>query len=148
LDNHSPHSTAGCLLRWDSTTNRLSFEIPPAKRNVEHFAAISLRVTQKVDSLENPPNQVQDFYLTLTDGNGKSRAIKVGKFGEIPPPQKRAKNQFTKSAMCTIRVPLHAFTIELLGADQVNLQDVVSLNFEFKATPKGEIEIDSIAFSQ
>jgi hypothetical protein len=104
-------------------------------------------VTQKVDSGENPVDQIQDMYLTLTDTNNKSRAIKVSKFGEIPPPQKRENNQVTKSAMCSIRIPLHVFRIEVLGTDKVDLQNVKALTFEFKANPKGEVEIDSLEFT-
>jgi len=145
-DTHSPHDTSGLLLRWDGTSDKLEFK-PTNPINAAAFTTVSFRVTQKVDSGENPVDQIQDMYLTLTDTNNKSRAIKVSKFGEIPPPQKRENNQVTKSAMCSIRIPLHVFRIEVLGTDKVDLQNVKALTFEFKANPKGEVEIDSLEFT-
>lgn len=145
VDTHSPHDTSGLLLRWDGTSDKLEFK-PTNPINVTAFNALSFRVTQKVDG-DNPADQIQDMYLTLIDTNNKSRAIKVSKFGEIPPPQKRHYNQYTKSAMCTIRIPLHVFEIEVINTDKVDLQNVKTLTFEFKAKPKGEVEIDSLEFS-
>jgi hypothetical protein len=145
VDTHSPHDTSGLLLHWDGTSDKLEFK-PDSPINVTAFQAVSFRVTQKVDG-DNPADQAQDMYLTLTDTNNKRRAIKVSKFGEIPAPQKRHYNQYTKSAMCTIRIPLHVFKTEVIGTDKVDLQNVKTLGFEFKAKPKGEVEIDSIEFS-
>jgi acetyl esterase/lipase len=146
VDAHSPHDSSGLLLRWDGTSDKLEF-IPLNPINVNAFAAISFRVTQKVDSASNPVDQIQDLYLTLTDTNNKSRAVKVSKFGEIPPPQKRHYSQCTKSAMSTVRIPLHVFKIEVINTDKVDLQNVKALTFEFKAQQAGEIEIDSIEFT-
>ena len=146
LDVHSPHDTSGCLLRWDSLSDKLEFKLTNPI-DVHNFAAISFRVTQKVDSPSNLVDQIQDLYLTLTDTSNKSRSIKVSKFGEIPSPQKRDNNSLTKSAMCTVRIPLHAFKIEVINTDTVDLQNVKALTFEFKAKPEGEIEIDSVEFT-
>lgn len=55
-------------------------------------------------------NQAQNLYITLKDIHGKTRSIRVDKFGEIPPPDDRDYSQYTKSAMCTIRIPLHVYT--------------------------------------
>lgn len=145
-DAHSPHETSGLVLRWDGTGGKLEFK-PKNPIDIHNFKAISFRVTQKVDSKSNPVDQAQDLYLTLTDTKNKSRAIKVGKFAEIPSPQKRYDNNLTKSAMCTVQIPLHVFTIEVIGTDKVNLNNIKALTFEFKAKPKGEIEIDDIEFT-
>jgi hypothetical protein len=134
-------------LRWDSTNDKLEFT-PNNPINVSAYHSVSFRVTQKVDSNDNPLNQIQDLYLSLTDTGDNKRAIKVSKFGEIPPPHKRHFNQYTKSAMCTVRIPLHVFEIEVINTDRVDLQNISMLAFEFKAKPKGEIEIDSVEFTQ
>lgn len=150
LDTHSPHDTAGLLVKWDATTQSLRYDIPdnpPGLRDVRNFEAVSFRVTQRVGSASNPAGQPQDFRLTLTDGGGHSRAIRISKLAEIPWPDIRDQDVFTKSAMCTIRVPLRSYTIHCLNVDKVDIADVMSLTFEFAETPAGEIEIDSIQFT-
>ena len=148
LDNHSPHDTGGLLLRWNQTTDYLRFDVPPGSNDVSGFSALSFRVTQKVDSPHNLVDQFQDAYVTLKDGTNKMRSIKVGKFGDIPPPHKRENNQYTLSAMTTVRIPLHVFTIKVLNTDEVNLSDVQSATFDFRAKASGELEIDSVEFTQ
>jgi hypothetical protein len=54
---------------------------------------------------------------------------------------------FTKSALTTIRIPLSAYTIKCLGVDEVDLTSIVTLRFELAEKPTGEIEIDSIQFT-
>lgn len=147
LDNHSPHDTAGLLLRWDNSGDRLRFDIPATDKNVTIYDAVSFRITQKVGSTQNPAG-AQDLYLTLKDTTGKSRSIKVSKFQEIPEPHPRHNAQYTKSAMSTVRIPLHVFEIEVLGTDRVDLTEIESVTFDFKVKPTGEVEIDSVAFTK
>lgn len=144
-DPHSPHETSGLVLRWDGVNDKLEFT-PDNPIDVHNLGVVSFRITQKVDSPSNPVDQAQDLYLKLTDANNKSRAIKVGKFAEIPAPQKRDDNGLTKSAMRTVRIPLHAFKIEVIGTQKVDLSNVKAITFEFKAKPAGEIEIDDVEF--
>lgn len=146
LDNKSPHDTAGCLLRWDGTSDLLRFELG-TPRNVENFAAISVRISQKVDSTVNPAG-AQDLYFALKDQSGNSRDIKVSKFVEIPAPHVRANNDLTKSAMNSVRIPLHAYTIKAAGVSSVNLQQVTEVALKFAAEITGEIEIDSVEFTK
>ncbi len=149
VDTHSPHDTAGLLVRWDGLADKLEFSL--GNLDVSSYAVLSFRVTQMVDSPYNPVDQAQDLYVTLRDGTTptpKSRSIKVSKFAEIPAPQKREMNQYTKSAMCTVRIPLHAFTIEVLNTERVDLSNVTALVFDFKAKPAGQIEIDSVEFAK
>jgi len=146
LDVHSSQDTAGLLLRWDANTDKLVFT-PAAALNVSNFQAISFRVGQKVDSPHNPAGQPQDLYLTLTDATNKSRSIRVDAFGDIPPQQKRIKNQFTISALTTIRIPLHVFQTEVINTQKVDLTQIKTVAFDFKANNSGEIEIDSLEFT-
>lgn len=145
VDDHSPHATSGLLLRWNNMGDLLRFKIPPVNKDVTKLSVVSFRVTQKAGSTLNPAGQ--DFYLMLTDTAGKSRSIRVSKFGEIPSPQERENPDFTKSAMRTIRIPLHVFKIEVLGTDRVDLANVASLTFLFSWYAAGEIEIDSVEFA-
>lgn len=148
IDTHSPHDTSGLLLRWDGLADKIEFSLN--NLNASNYAALSFRVTQMVDSQYNPADQAQDLYVTLRDGTlptPKSRSIKVCKFAEIPAPQKRDLNQFTKSAMCTVRIPLHAFTIEVLNTERVDITNLTAVVFDFKAKAAGQIEIDSVEFT-
>lgn len=146
LDGQSPHDTAGLLLRWDTSTDKLIFT-PNAVMNVSNFQAIAFRVGQKVDSAHNLANQPQDFYLTLTDTTNKSRSIRVDAFGSIPPQQKRALNQYTVSALTTIRIPLHVFQTEVINTQKVDLTQIKTVAFDFKSNNSGEIEIDCLEFT-
>ena len=143
MDAQSPHATAGLALKWDTTTDTLDYVIPAGQRDVSAFQAVSFRISQKVGSASNTANQAQDLRLTLTDGGGHSRAIRISKLQEIPYPYQRGKTQFIKSAMCTIRIPLGAYHIHCLNVDQVDLTDVTTLSFQFAEKSTGEIEIDS-----
>ncbi len=147
LDGHSPHLTAGLYLNWDDVGDSLRYDIPAGQRNVAGFQAVSFRITQRVNSGSNPAGQVQDLRLTLTDGAGKSRAIRVSKLAEIPYPHVRGFDFYTKSAMCTIRIPLTAYSIHCLNVDQVDLTNVMTLTFEFAEKATGEIAIDSVQFT-
>jgi hypothetical protein len=147
MDSQSPHLTGGLSLRWDNTTESLDYTIPAGQRNVSGFQAVSFRVSQKVNSASNPVNQAQDLRLTLTDGGGHSRAIRISKLAEIPYPYVRGVASLVKSAMCTIRIPLAAYHIHCFNVDQVDLTDITTLSFQFAEKITGEIEIDSIQFT-
>jgi len=90
---------------------------------------------------------VQDFYLTLTDMSNNSRSIRVDSFGDVPPQQERGLSQFTLSALSTIRIPLHVYETEVINTDKVNIAQIKTVTFDFKAKVKGEIEIDSVEFT-
>lgn len=146
LDTRSPHDTAGCMLHWDGTGDRLSFDLN-GMQNVTGYNAISIRISQKVGSSHNPAG-IQDLYMTLRDQDGNHRDIRVSKFVEIPEPHERLLlSSLTKSAMNSVRIPLHAFTIKVAGALDVNLEKVTEASLWFGVKPTGEIEIDSLAFT-
>ncbi|HEY2322767.1 MAG TPA: hypothetical protein VGJ82_07875, partial [Thermoanaerobaculia bacterium] len=146
MDGQSPHLTAGLLLQWDNFGDKLHYDIPAGQRNVSAFNAVSFRISQRVGSASNPAGLPQDLRLTLTDSGGHSRAIRISKLTDIPYPDVRADG-LTKSAMRTVRLPIGVFHIHCYNVDQVDLTDVVSLDFEFAETATGEIEIDSVQFT-
>lgn len=149
---YSPHNTSGLVVRWDNSGDRLEFSVTETHKNVSGFKALSFRVTQKYDptGVINPMNADQDFYVLLRDLTGKERMVKVSKFGRIPYPHVRGPGWFgnvIKSALCTIRIPLHAFTIESAGAQRVDLTQVEKLGFIYQYISTGEIEIDDVEFT-
>jgi hypothetical protein len=147
IDSHSPHQTGGLLVRWSNTGQVLTYAVPAGQQDVSAFHAVSVRLTQRVDSVSDPAGQPQDLRLTLTDGGGHARAIRISKFTTIPYPDVRGFDVYTKSGMRTVRIPLSAYTIRCLNIDAVDLTNVVSLAFEFVEKATGEIEIDSVQFT-
>jgi hypothetical protein len=120
--------------------------------DVSGFSTLSFRVTQKYDPTGtiNPLNADQDFYVLLRDLVGKERMVKASKFSRVPYPFIRGPHYgqvVIKSALCTIRIPLHAFTIECAGAQRVDLAQVTKLAFVYQYISTGEIEIDDIEFT-
>jgi hypothetical protein len=148
LDNHSPHPTSGLQLAWTSSAGIYLSGIPATARDLSAYSVLSLRVTQKYGSAENPAGQPQDFYVRLTDGGGKSRAIRASMFTDIPYPYVRGEADLIKSALKSVRIPLASFVIANLGADDVDLANIASISFEFDifGDLTGEIEIDDIEF--
>ena len=147
LDVHSPHVTAGGELVWNGGLGKYVSTVPAADKDVSGFVALSFRVTQTYGSAQNPPNLPQDFSVRLADINGKSRAIRVSMFADIPFPYERGHVTRIKSALKTVRIPLASFTIANLGADDVDVTQLHTVSFEFDATPSGQVEIDEIEFT-
>lgn len=147
LDPKSPHDTKGQRLAWNSAGDRLEWSIPAGQRDVTGFAAVSLRIGQTVDSVSNATNQSQNLRVVLRDGASNERAVRVGAFSDVPYPDVRSSNDYTKSALLTVRIPLASYTIVCAGQPQVDLTDVVSLALLFSETPTGEVEVDEIEFT-
>ncbi len=147
LDAHSPHVVAGGNVAWVATAARYVSTIPSSAKDVSAFTTLSFRVSQKYESARNPSGQAQNLYVTLADANGKSRAIRVSTFTDIPYPYVRGYDDLVKSAMKSVRIPLLAYTIANAGADDVDLTNLASVTFEFDATGTGELDIDDIEFS-
>jgi hypothetical protein len=152
-DNQSPHDTGGLRFVWDNLGDKLEVAIPAGSRNVTAFNAISIRVGQVVGSASNPA-AAQNFRLTLRDGGGNARAIRVSAFGvagvgpAIPIPADANVAGNKKSAMATIRIPLSAYTTVCAGAVQVDLTNVTSVALEFNDMNTGEVAVDEIEFSR
>lgn len=147
LDPKSPHDSKGQRLAWNSAGDRLDWAIPAGQRNVSGYAAVSFRIGQTADSASNPANQPQNLRVALRDGTGNERAVRVGAFSEVPYPDVRVDNAYTKSALATVRIPLASYTIVCAGQVKVDLTDVVNLALAFSETPSGEVEIDEIEFT-
>lgn len=147
LDLHSPHVTSGGAISWSGLAGAYRSTVPAASKDVSGFRVLSFRVTQKYGSASNPAGQAQDFAVRLTDLNGKSRAIRVGVFTDIPYPYERGFATRIKSALKSIRIPLESYTIANLGKEKVDLKALKTVSFEFASTASGEIEIDDVEFN-
>ncbi|MHC4692048.1 MAG: hypothetical protein ACYS67_04840 [Planctomycetota bacterium] len=147
LDPKSPHDTQGLKIKWNNAGDKLVFSIPPAHKNVTGYSVLSFRVTQKIDSSDNPSNQSQNFRVALKDGSNNERAVRVSPFYDIPFPDHRPNHAHSKSAMLTVRIPLKSYRIVCAGLSKVDLDDITTLTFLFSEKMTGEIEIDNIEFS-
>jgi hypothetical protein len=147
LDVHSPHITSGGEIAWQTSPGVYVSQIPAASRDVSAFSTLAFRVTQTYGSALNPAGQPRDFFVRVTDGGGKSRAIRVSSFTDIPYPYERGEADLIKSALKSVRIPLLSFTIANAGAEDVDLTNIVSVSFEFAAGDSGEIEIDDLEFT-
>jgi hypothetical protein len=147
IDDHSPHDSQGLKIRWDNSSDKLDFSIPPAHKDVTGFTHLSIRITQKDGSASNPANMSQNLRIALIDGTNKERAIRVSPFASIPYPDQRPEVSLRKSAMTTVRIPLKSYTIVCAGQVQVNLADLTTISLRFSEVPTGEIDIDNIEFT-
>ena len=157
LDANSPHQSRGLRLKWGSSSARYESAIPlGTQRDLTPYGFLSFRVGQTVGSPANPAGLLQDLYVRLaTAGGGPSRAVRAGFFQTIPFPYKPEyiatfdanEGPNTKSALKTVRIPLHAWAVKALTAPIVDLANVESIAFEFFASGSGELEIDDIEFT-
>lgn len=147
LDNHSPHDSKGLKIQWDNNTDVVEFSIPAAQKDISGFTHLSIRITQKDGSGQNPVNLDQNLRINLKDGSNNERAVRVSPFYRIPFPDQRPDPSVRKSAMVTVRIPLKSYTIVCAGQVQVDLTDVTTLALKFSENSSGEIEIDNIEFT-
>jgi hypothetical protein len=160
LVQSSPHDTGGVRVTWvDSSW--LRWTIPNSSplgvgplRDLSNYNYLSLRVAQVYGNTYNTEGQDQDFHVRLYTSEGYSNKVPVSLHGRIPYPYEfqcslsgncgaNPPNDFSKSALATIRVPLDAF-------DDVDLTDVryVYLYFDVPERPQGAIMLDSLEFVQ
>lgn len=147
IDPLSPHDSNGMRVRWDSAGDRVDWAVPAAMSDVSGFSALSIRIGQVAGSAINPVDVAQNLRIALKDGANNERAIRVGAFTQLPYPDVRPNNAFTKSALLSVRIPLSAYTIVCAGQVQVDLTDVSSLGLLFSETSAGEIGIDELEFA-
>lgn len=147
LDTHSPHDSKGLKVRWDNNTDGLEFSIPAGQRDVSGFTHVSIRISQKDGSAFNPANLDQNLRIALKDGANNERAVRASAFFRIPYPEQRPSANLRKSAMVSVRIPLKSYTIVCAGQVQVDLTNVVLLSLKFSEMAQGEIDIDTIEFT-
>ncbi len=150
-DPHAFHQSGVLLFRWDGPNQMLRFDLPASQRNVAQYSAISFRMGRKVGGL-NATTGLLDFRITLTDGHGNSRGIRMNKFGSVPWVHTRADNNRSITAMNTIRIPLTAYVVRCAGLLEVDLTNIVNITFDFSVNvygipSRGEVLFDSLEFT-
>ena len=146
LDTFSPHDHTGGLLVWDPAHHLYTSALPAGRQDLSDYDILSFRVTQRYNSAANPAGADQDFRVILTDEDGKSRYVKVSRFATLDPPFVRGHSNLIKSSLKTVRIPLSAFTEESGGLEEVDLKEIVSVSFDLRLNPTGEIEVTDIEF--
>jgi len=146
LDGSSPHDSTGGLVVWDAAQHLYTSAIPAGSQDVSDYDILSFRVTQRYNSASNPAGADQDFRVTLTDEDGRSRHVKVSKFATVDYPFVRGHSNLIKSSLKTVRIPLSAFTEESGGLEEVDLEEIVSVGFDLGIKPTGDIEVTDIEF--
>jgi len=146
LDSYSPHVTSGAAIGWASSAGAYISHVPPADKDVSARTTLGFRITQTYGGAGNPVGQSQDLFVRLTDGSGRSRAIRTSTFTDIPYPYVRGHVDLIKSAMKSVRIPLASFAIANAGQQDVDLTDLVSVAFEFDANATGAVQVDDIEF--
>jgi len=160
LVRSSPHETGGVRATW-SGASWLRWSIPNSSpafigplRDVTDYTHLSLRVSQVYANAFNTVGQDQDFRVHLVTGMGASTRVRVSLHGRVPYPDEfqctggtgcglTPPNDYSKSALSTIRIPLSAFG----NADLTDVQ-YIFLDFDLPERPDGAITIDSLEFVQ
>ncbi len=160
LIKSSPHATGGVRVTWVAPSS-IRWDLPNSSpigvgplRDVTDYTHLSFRVAQVYGNTYNTEGQDQDFNVRLYTSAGYSNKVQVSVHGRIPYPDEfqcgfgancglNPPNDFSKSAMSTVRIPLSAFR----GAD---LSDVryVYFYFDVPERPSGAITLDSLEFVQ
>ena len=159
MENYScPHDTSGLRLSWDRATSTgvpfIRWTLPetappgePAYRDMSGFGAISLRLGQVYQALENTEGEGTAVQMRLTDGNGRtSPLVWLDAFTDLGYPEKAEPvGDTTKSSLTTARIPLRYFELSPI-APAVDLTDIRHVDIVFASPdhPTGEIVIDSL----
>ena len=158
LDANAPHDTRGLRVKWGGVGAKyVGWNLPAgvvpfvgSARDVSNYDVLSFRIGQDYLDAWNTPGEDQDLRVRLFTGNGWSEFVVVGDHGRVPAPsvfqhfvQPFGVQDFTKSAMHTIRLPLDAFT----GADLTDVQWVY-FYFDVPGHTAGSVILDSLEFSR
>jgi len=138
--NPSVHQTQALQLSWPSATGMLTYAVPLAQQDASAYEVLSFRAAQ-INSAANPVGD-QDFQVEL-QGGGKTLAVYLGKFDQVPKPYSRPDAQH--SVMTTVRIPLHSFIVNRSG---VKLEAVDTIRFKFTSPATGDIYVDDVEFSR
>lgn len=119
-------------------------DLPVGARDVSGFEALQFRASVNFDEpglAHNQPDQPQDLTVVLTDGFGRSTAVRVSDHSPaLYYPPGRSGGVLPKILHNTVRIPLSAFS-------GVNLRDVRSVRFNFNREHAGALLISDLAFA-
>ncbi|MDW8282941.1 MAG: hypothetical protein RMK29_14595, partial [Myxococcales bacterium] len=129
-------------IRWDSE-GALWYPLPPDRRDLRPYQALSLRVAQ-TNAETNPINGSQDFLVELLH-HGQGQAFYVGSLGPVPPPYRFAYLTEPNNVMTTVRLPLQLF---VQNAPGLSLAHIDAVRLSFRQPPQGELYVDDIECSR
>ena len=146
--NYYIHDTDGLRVEWGEDGGSVTFNV--GNQNFHPFAYLNFRVGQRFRMTDNvnPPDQPQDFSVTLVDIAGNSSpAYPVSVY--IPIYYTYVVEHIyynyvvdhTKSIMQTVRIPMRAFTA---NGSPLNLGHIRSIRFTFDQVNTGELIFDDI----
>jgi hypothetical protein len=125
---------------WGAFGSTYTNDLPLGARDVSGFQAVQFRVSVNFSDTRNASNTPQNFSVTLTDGAGATKSVRVGDVSTAlfyPP---GSVGPVPKILLNTVRIPLTAFT-------GVNLSDIRSVKFNFDQTGQGALLISDLAFA-
>lgn len=138
------HFSHALVLEWDTPQFMVS-TIPPARRNVSAYKALSFRVSQIIGSAvpnRNPLHTPRTIRVALVNS---ANAVANDGFDTVAVQSVPYPYEYNggKSVLTTVRIPLSAFK---LGQAAFPLDDVAAVRMEFDGT--GLIAIDDIQFTK
>ena len=125
-------------LGWNSLTASYANAIPSGSRDVSDFATLQFRVgVDHTDSRNG--GTARNFRVQLRDGAGDTATARVADFSNalLFPPGGTSSRM---SLMSTVRIPVVAF-------DNIDLDNIVSVNFLFNEQSTGKIFVSDLAFA-
>jgi hypothetical protein len=158
-DPYSPHFNDGLYVEYAHAGATVTINVPSAKKDISSFQFLSFRIAHvagKFDdvtlgtvSLSTTYNDLSNLKIQLIDGDDLVSDYILQQ--SLPIPDKRInkvigsgaskqedKEEFTKSAMITVRIPISSYT-------GIALTNITKINFIVPAvTVDGRIVIDDI----
>jgi len=127
-------------LTWNGTNGAYEVAVPEGKRDVAGYNMLHLRTAVDPLSPLNRPGQPQSFSLRLTDGTGKTAAVRLAKEPALVfPAGNKIFDDSLKLERWDNHVILSSIRIPLSKFSGVDLSDVRSVALVFDATDSGAI---------
>lgn len=128
---------------WNDPAAELVNELPTGSRDLTGFFALQFRVSVDFTNSRNPIGLVQNFSVSLTDGDGNTSSVDIADISLASrvlfyPPG--TTSSVPKTLLNGLRIPLSAF----IG---VNLNDIRSIKFGFDRKLNGALLISDMAFT-
>jgi pimeloyl-ACP methyl ester carboxylesterase len=148
--------TPAAHIMWNSQDNppRIQWSIPKGERDVSAFEFLEFRTEQMYLSKRNKKRR-QDFSVQLSDSFSTAATVRVSSFQVIPQadvyisefpddPNKGVDNDFTKTPIVSVRIPLSAFINQ---EQSLNLGELSEISLIFDPGSTGELVLDDLRFS-
>ncbi len=141
-----PGDPALAVVSWEKPGAALRFEIPQGEGDLSQAVAISLRAAVDPISDLNQEGEEQAFTVQLTDGAGKTAAVRTRPAEPALqfPIGKVENDKGIEGGLFSGRVPMTTVRLPLSDFAGVNLSDIRELALVFDRTPTGSIFIGDV----